>query len=70
MSGRYPPGTTYSDLERAGIVGPDPPECPECGSLVSEGDDHAEDCSLDGLDAVDLRDRETPGADEADRREL
>lgn len=69
MSGRYPPGTGPGD-PNAPWNAPDPPECPECGSLVSEGDDHAEDCSLDGLDAVDLRDRETPGRDAADRNEL
>lgn len=64
----YPPGAANDPS--APWNQPEPPECPECGSLVADPEDHGEDCSLDGLDASDLLDRETPGRDEADRREL
>jgi len=55
--GGYPPGTGPGD-PNAPWNAPDPPECPECGHLVAQEDDHAEDCPNGDLDAVDVAERE------------
>lgn len=57
MPGNYPPGTSAGD-PNAPWNAPDPPECPECGNLIGEVEDHADDCPEDALDAVDLAEAE------------
>lgn len=56
--GGYPPGTSRRDLERAGIVGPEPPECPGCGNLIGDEDAHADDCPESDLTPDDLAELE------------
>lgn len=46
----YPPGMSERDLKRAGIVETGE-ECPECGEIINEGDEHKEDCYRRGDDA-------------------
>jgi hypothetical protein len=42
----YPPGISTRDLERAGII-THPVECPECGAIVNEGEEHESWCECE-----------------------
>lgn len=57
VSDRYPPGTSTSDLKRAGIIDTSEP-CPECGEPIGDGTEHAEDCPEAGMTADDIREAE------------
>jgi uncharacterized Zn finger protein (UPF0148 family) len=57
VSDRYPPGTSTSDLERAGIIDTSEP-CPECGEPIGDGSEHEEGCPEAGTTADDIREAE------------